>query len=227
MEPNILANAQNEKMHSATNGIESRPSRRSQYGGNEATTTGMPADVPMGASPIVAVAARQKRQCKMIRTYDKNSNQTSAETREPDETLRGRTEASFDELNRAYETRRWIAGDPGLAANYVVTKQLFDASSLLDTVTDDNQHTVHMIHDRANRLTESTDHLGNKNTLVFDSNSNLVRTISTELHPDVPAGQTFTKERTYDELNQFRSAASTARDPGRYWPITNQAVPLY
>ena len=143
---------------------------------------------------------------KSIRSYDFNSNVTSVEAQDSASVTFARTEAVYDELNRSYETHRWISGAVGTSTNYVISKIIYDKNARVTKFTDANNKSVTMTYDNANRLSLVTDNLGNTSQPTYDPNSNVTQSVTSEL----PGPQTFTRGATFDEIDRVL----TIRDQG-------------
>ena len=148
---------------------------------------------------------------KSVRTYDKNSNVLSAEAQDPGSITVARTELMYDEMSRAFETRRWISGPVGDPANYIVMKRLYDKNSRLTRATDDNGHMAVVQYDNASRRALLTDANNNTVQLQYDLNSNVTQVVSTEQQPGT-GPQTFTRGFAFDEIDRLVSMRDQGAD---------------
>jgi len=123
------------------------------------------------------------------------------------------TEASFDELNRAFQH------DSRLFANLttvgpegpltpgdlkVTTRFEFDRNGRRTRVLDDNRHQATFEYDGVNRLVRELDHLDNERRTAYDANHNPTNITVIERSPEnLVQPETFVTRREYDSLDRL------------------------
>ncbi|MGE4158827.1 MAG: DUF6531 domain-containing protein [Planctomycetota bacterium] len=141
--------------------------------------------------------------------YDANSNVT-------DRTITGAkngggaqitladVETLFDELNRPYESRYAVIDhESATQTGTAISKVGFDRNSQVVKAVNPNNHQSLVAYDGANRTDTVTDAVNNILKNIYDANSNVIESRSTEIqHGGAP--QVFHVFQAYDELNRLR-----------------------
>ncbi|MCC6573369.1 MAG: hypothetical protein IT462_06205 [Planctomycetes bacterium] len=139
--------------------------------------------------------------------YDANSNVTKSEaywgTAAAGQLLT-RSESFFDEIDRAYQSRRMANDYLGTAIGdgYATNTVLFDKNSRVARTTDDNGVTFYRFYDAANRTSYTRDAVGNEVHFEYNLDGANTKTTFREINSLDSSVEVSHEETDYDNLNR-------------------------
>ncbi len=146
------------------------------------------------------------------RTYDNNSNVLSVTVKNASNAVLAMSKTDYDELSRPYAGHRWISGATDATGVYLNSTILYDKNSRVTKATDSNNHSATMQYDNLGRVSLATDAFGNTVQPTYDPNSNVTKTVTTELQPGTPSSKTFTRGAAFDEIDRVVSMRDQGPD---------------
>ena len=146
--------------------------------------------------------------------------------------------AFYDELNRGFQanaklfvstgfstlrTPKHLLGpndaecDPTVSGCFVITQVEFDALSRTTFVIEDDGEVSETRFDGASRPVETMDHVGNRQIVEYDQNSNVTKSQSIEISPEgLVVDQIFTTQYVYDQFDRLVRATDNAGQTSRF-----------